>query len=60
MADDTELHIGDKVVVLNVYGLRIEGKIVAIDEEHGLKTYRVASENFALSVPRRQIIEVHR
>jgi hypothetical protein len=60
MTEDNDLRIGDTVVVLNVYGLRVEGKIVAITEEHGVKSYRVASDNFALTVTRRQIIEVHR
>jgi hypothetical protein len=56
----TEIEIGDAVVVLNVYGLRVEGKVVAIFEEHGMQVFRIASESFSLTVPRKQIIEVHK
>jgi hypothetical protein len=60
MTEDNELRIGDSVVALNVFGLRVEGKIVAILDDHGTKMYRIAAENFSLTVPRKQIIEVHR
>ena len=55
-----EIQVGDRVVVLNVYGLRIEGTVEAIVDEHGVPMYKVASKDFALTVTKRQIIEVHK
>jgi hypothetical protein len=60
MSDENGIRVGDTVVVLNVYGLRVEGKVVAISEEHGTQMYRIASESFSLTVTRKQIVEVHR
>jgi hypothetical protein len=48
------------VVVINAYGLRVDAVVEAIIEEHGTKLYRVASENFALTVSGQQIAEIHK
>ena len=55
-----EIQIGDRVVVFNEYGLRVEGTVEAITDDHGAKMYKVASKDFVLTVTKKQIIEVHR
>jgi hypothetical protein len=45
---------------LSAYGLRIEGVVQAIVDDHGTPMYRVASKDFALTVSRWQIAEVHK
>jgi hypothetical protein len=58
-----DIETGDRVVVINPYGLKIEAKVVAVMDNHGLKTYRVASESFFLTVERverSQIAEIHK
>ena len=48
------------MTVINPYGLRVDAVVEAVIEEHGTKLYRVASENFALTVSEKQIAEVHK
>lgn len=55
-----QIQVGDRVVVINPYGLRVTAVVEAITEEHGAKLYHVASENFALTVSEKQIAEVHK
>lgn len=55
-----QIQVGDRVVIINPYGLRVDAVVEAIIEEHGTKLYRVASESFALTVERRQIAEIHK
>jgi hypothetical protein len=55
-----EIQVGDTVVVLNVFGLRVKGKVVAVFQEHGTQMFRIASDAFSLTVPRKQIVEVYR
>ena len=55
-----EIKIGDRVVVINQFGLRVEAVVEAITDEHGVAVYDVASADFALSVTRKEIAEVHK
>ena len=55
-----EIQIGDRVIVFNTHGVRVEGKVQAITEEHGTMMYKVASKDFVLIVTKKQIVEVHR
>ena len=55
-----EIKVGDHVVVINPYGLRVDATFEAIIEVHGEKLYRVASSNFALTVVAKQIVETHK
>jgi hypothetical protein len=54
-----EIQVGDRVTVFNTHGLRVEGKVEAITEEHGIMMYKVASKDFVLIVTKKQIVEVH-
>jgi hypothetical protein len=56
----TEIEVGDAVVVLNVYGLRVEGVVQDITDDSGTPMYRVVSKDFALLVTKRQILEVRK
>jgi hypothetical protein len=55
------VRVGDTVVVINSQGLKVEGKVVHIEDDgdSGRALYKVASPDFALLVPISQIIEVH-
>jgi hypothetical protein len=55
-----EIQIGDRLVVFNEYGLRVEGVVQAITDDHGTKMYKVASKDFVLTVTKKQIVEVHK
>ena len=55
-----QIQVGDRVTVINPYGLRIDCVVEAITEDHGEKLYHVASENFALTVTGKEIAEVHK
>jgi hypothetical protein len=55
-----EIKIGDHVVVISPFWLRIEAVVEAITDEHGVAVYHVASADFALSVTRKEIAEVHK
>ena len=55
-----QIQVGDRVTVINPFGLRVDAIVEAITEEHGTKLYHVASENFALTVSEKQIAEVHK
>jgi hypothetical protein len=55
-----EIEVGDRVVVINAHGLRIEAVVEAITDEHGEKQYHIASKDFALAVTRARIAEVHK
>ena len=52
-----EIQIGDRVVVFNEYGLRVEGVVEAITDDG---KYKVASKDFVLTVTKKQVVEVHR
>ena len=54
-----EIHVG-KVVVLNAYGLRIDGIVEAILDDHGTPLYRVASPDLVLTVTKKQIVEANK
>lgn len=55
-----EIEVGDRVVVINPHGLKIDCVVEAITDDHGSKLYHIASKDFAMVVERTQIAEVHK